>query len=115
MISIKYILNSVYLKICHCCCCLSVEKFYTDDSGVIVGFSFEYSSVLIFDPGSMSIRFALCQTTTSIINAKNIIPDVVPATLKFIELYNNKKKKIVHHLHCYSKEIKMFEFNVHFT
>lgn len=57
------------------CECVHV---YTDDSGVIVGFSFEYSSAFGFDSGSMSIRLALCQTTTSIINAKNIIPDVVP-------------------------------------
>lgn len=62
-------------------------QVYTEDSGVIVGFSFEYSSVFSFDSGSISIRLALCQTTTSMINAKNIIPDVVPSR-------RNERKKI---------------------
>lgn len=56
---------------------MSFISFYTVVSGTGVGFSQSASDE--FDSGSISIRCALCQTTTSIINAKNIIPDVVPA------------------------------------
>lgn len=58
------------------------KSLYTDDSGVIDCFSFAHSSTLTFDSGSMSIRLALNQTITSIINAKNIIPAVVPVGVR---------------------------------
>lgn len=57
----------------------NICTLYTDDSGVIDCFSSKHSFTLTFDSGSISIRLALNQTITSIMNAKNMIPAVVPA------------------------------------
>lgn len=64
--------------VCVCGSARLLYTLYTDDSGVLVGFSIVNSSSLIFDSGSISIRLALYQTTISMINAKNIMPAVVP-------------------------------------
>lgn len=57
---------------------------HTVDSGTVTVFSKLFSET--FDSGSISIRCAFCQTTRSMINARNIMPDVVP---KNIVIYNN--------------------------
>lgn len=52
-----------------CCCCFSASASQpAADDDVDALFS-----------GSISMRWALCQTTRSMMNARNMMPDVVPA------------------------------------
>lgn len=75
----------------------NIHTLYTDDSGVIDCFSFEHSFTLTFDSGSISglifSRLALNQTITSMINAKNMIPAVVPVCVRARQRTQQRRRK----------------------